>query len=208
MIVPESTSALSSSSGPEHHSEHETASLEALFGQVSTLAIRLKQPGKNPVSGLAQLPAAERAVLDIVHRAGAMTVPQIARERSTSRQNIQILVDRLQSAGRVELVNNPAHKRSALVRLTTVGTQWFTANEPLYRDFLSEIEAELARNEIQAGLSVLRKIHELLSKSGADKEEQRVVAVAEKARSPSRKVAKESAAGEETGVEEFPVNLL
>jgi hypothetical protein len=136
-----------------------------------------------------------------------MTVPDIARERSTSRQNIQILVDKLEAGGRVESMANPAHKRSALVRLTSEGTQWLVANEPGYRHFLSEIGAELSQSEIQSGLSVLRRIHKLLlNEREGDKD-----------RPPAKRRASitnqippglAQKAGSEPVEEEFPVNLL
>jgi DNA-binding MarR family transcriptional regulator len=183
--------------------------LETLLSQVNALAIRLKQPARKLSAGLDTLPAAERAVLDIVHRFGAVTVPQIARERATSRQNIQILVDRLRAEGRVELVSNPSHKRSALVQLTEAGKQWFTANEPRYRDFLSDIEAKLGGDEILAGVSVLRKLQKLLSKPETNQEELPNESRPPRAAKPSPKVQiRQSEVVGGTSEEEFPVNLL
>jgi len=136
-----------------------------------------------------------------------MTVPDIARERSTSRQNIQILVDKLEAVGRVESVPNPAHKRSDLVRLTSEGTRWLMANEPGYRHFLSHIEAELPQSEIQSGLSVLRRIHQLLSKEAAGEKRlsptKRGASLTNRLSENARKVTSEPAAEEE-----FPLNLL
>ena len=176
---------------------------EALLAQVNALAIRLRQPGAASV----HLPAAEYAVLDILHTAGPMTVPDIARERSTSRQNIQILVDKLEGGGRVESVPNPAHKRSDLVRLTSEGTRWLMANEPGYRHFLSEIESELGQSEIQSGLSVLRRIHQLLTKKAAGAKPRSSAktsaSLANESAENERKAAIEPAAEEE-----FPLNLL
>jgi len=67
------------------------------------------------------IPSASRAALQVLQRYGPQTVPQIARARFSSRQNIQILINRLKDEGLVEFVNNPDHKRSALVRLTSQG---------------------------------------------------------------------------------------
>src|SRR5882672_5146190 len=90
--------------------------LEALLVEVNGLANRLKSP--DPIS---TLPTASRAALQLLQRCGPQTVPQIARARFSSRQNIQILINRLQQGGLVEFVTNPDHKRSALVRLTNHG---------------------------------------------------------------------------------------
>ncbi len=180
--------------------------MDALLAQVNALAIRLRQPG----TALGHLPAAEHAVLDILHTAGPMTVPDIARERSTSRQNIQILVDKLEAVGRVESVPNPAHKRSDLVRLTSEGTRWLVANEPGYRQFLSEIEAELPQSDIQSGLSVLRRIHQLLSKEAAGEKRlsptKRGASLTNRLLVNARKITQVTS--EPAPEEEFPLNLL
>ena len=68
------------------------SSLTELLTQLNSVSIKLRQRPTAPERRTGELAAAEYAVLNIIHRTGALTVPQIARERSTSRQNIQILV--------------------------------------------------------------------------------------------------------------------
>jgi DNA-binding MarR family transcriptional regulator len=76
-----------------------------------------------------RLPPGELSVLQLLGRTGRQTVPQIARYRMTSRQNIQVTINRLMAQGWVEGISNPAHKRSVLFQLTPNG-----------RDLLSEAE--------------------------------------------------------------------
>ena len=64
-----------------------------------------------------------RAVLELLHRDGPASVPQIARRRFVTRQHIQALVNGLREEGLVALGKNPAHRRSALVKLTPAGRQ-------------------------------------------------------------------------------------
>ena len=52
---------------------------------------------------------------------GPSTVPQIARARPVARQRIQKLANELAEAGLIEFVDNPAHRRSKLLRLTADG---------------------------------------------------------------------------------------
>jgi DNA-binding MarR family transcriptional regulator len=54
---------------------------------------------------------------------GALTVPQIARRLGVSRQNEQRVVTELVEEGLAELVPNPDHKTSPLVRLTAEGNR-------------------------------------------------------------------------------------
>ena len=69
--------------------------------------------------------AAQRAVLESLSVEGAATVPDLARRKKVTRQHIQILVNSLVQAGRAELVDNPAHRRSALVRISEQGAELF-----------------------------------------------------------------------------------
>ena len=62
-----------------------------------------------------------RSILRTLNKVGELTVPQMARERAVSRQHVQMLVNRLADEGYVEFIENPAHKRSAFVRLTARG---------------------------------------------------------------------------------------
>lgn len=69
--------------------------------------------------------AAMRAVLEHLARFGPSTVPDIAREKSVSRQHIQKLADALVEAGLARFEPNPAHRRSALLVPTETGTATF-----------------------------------------------------------------------------------
>ncbi|MFN0111333.1 MAG: MarR family winged helix-turn-helix transcriptional regulator [Blastocatellia bacterium] len=62
-----------------------------------------------------------RSILRSLNKWGEQTVPQMARDRAVSRQNVQILVNQLVEEGYAEFVENPAHKRSAFVCLTARG---------------------------------------------------------------------------------------
>ena len=56
-----------------------------------------------------------------------LTVPQISRRLSLSRQNIQRLVDVMANEGIVEYRTNPDHKRAKLVSFTKKGEQQCSA---------------------------------------------------------------------------------
>jgi DNA-binding MarR family transcriptional regulator len=170
-----------------------------LFTQITALGIQLRQRS--------DLPHAESAVLEILARFGELTVPQIARVRCTSRQNIQILIDRLEGIGRVELNENPAHRKSSLVRLTPLGKASLETSESVQKDLLHSLGTRISEAEIRGAVSVLSKVRSLL---GVVKEE-----TANEAESrPSTGTAKtakpkeEPNPGTESQTEEFPLNLL
>jgi DNA-binding MarR family transcriptional regulator len=134
-----------------------------LFAEINALAVRLRQRATRIQGVRGDLPGAEHVVLEIIARFGGMTVPHIARERCTSRQNIQTLVDRLERTDRIEVIANPAHKRSGLVRLTEQGKKWLAESENERKDLLKEIESRLSELEVNATVLLLRKVHGLLS---------------------------------------------
>ena len=93
-----------------HHAQHRPAiprrrpmdggwpGLAIFLAEIRTLAAHLKY-SRQPFQNQEDWPSGARSVLLILGRSGAQTVPEIARERGTSRQNIQIVVNRLKTAG-------------------------------------------------------------------------------------------------------------
>lgn len=64
-----------------------------------------------------------RAILEILHRQGALTVPDLARELDIQRQYVQLMVNETCTAGLTEKQQNPRHKRSYEIILTHAGTE-------------------------------------------------------------------------------------
>lgn len=69
---------------------------------------------------------------------GPQTVPQLARARPVARQHIQKLADEMAEDGLVEFIDNPAHRRSRLLRMTSEG-------EAIYGQITGEL-LELCRD--------------------------------------------------------------
>lgn len=62
-----------------------------------------------------------RAVLELILRSGAASVPAIARAQAVTRQHVQVQIDALAAADLVGPQPNPGHKRSPLFALTDRG---------------------------------------------------------------------------------------
>ncbi len=93
---------------------------------------------------------------------GPQTVPQMARARPVSRQYIQTLVNQLLKEGHVELIENPAHKRSSLVRLTPQGKKFLDRMNRRQREILGKLEIKIAEKRLQTAAEVLRDVRKLL----------------------------------------------
>lgn len=79
-----------------------------------------------------------RAVMAELSGGRARTVPDMAAERGASRQHVQKIVNTLLASGLAETAENPAHKRSVLIRLTGEG-------EEVFAQIARREEAPLAR---------------------------------------------------------------
>jgi len=112
-----------------------------------------------------ELTGACRGVLRDLARLGPHTVPQLARRRDCSRQHVQVLVKRLVADGMAELVDNPDHRRSPLVRLTPSGKDTLETMWRREAELIDELPAALAIEELEAACRVLRQLRRLLEEN-------------------------------------------
>lgn len=99
-----------------------------------------------------------RAVLDLLARNGPLTVPQMGRAQSLSRQFVQRMVNDATASGLVELADNPAHRRSRLVRLTERGSTAIAAVTAREHDLLSQVGGGLTGPDVDACVRVLDRM--------------------------------------------------
>jgi DNA-binding MarR family transcriptional regulator len=176
------------------------AHLQALFHEVAALSIRLRF--LNEEANKSGLPGTAWAVLRHLKQNGPLSVPTIARTRATSRQNIQIIVNRLRTEGYVSLSANPAHRASSLVNLTEKGT--------MLVDQLGDPETAMSQlvgwaaseSEIESAAALLRRIR-LLLKGKHQASSERLLPEKKLEQEPE-KPAEDSIRGDS----ELPVNLL
>ena len=99
-----------------------------------------------------------RAILDLLLRGGAMTVPQLGRAQSLSRQFVQRMVNEAVAAGLVELTENPAHRRSRLVGLTATGRTAIEGVAAREHAQLADVGADLTADDLAACARVLTRM--------------------------------------------------
>jgi DNA-binding MarR family transcriptional regulator len=125
------------------------------------LSRRLRTLGER-LHGQGEPSAARRDVLSGLERHGAQTVPQMARARSVTRQHVQALVNLLAETGYVECIENPAHKRSGLVRLTRRGREFVATMDQREAWFLRQLNVGATNRELGEAVAVLRAVREAL----------------------------------------------
>jgi DNA-binding MarR family transcriptional regulator len=91
---------------------------------------------------------------------GPQTVPQIARSRPVSRQHIQKLANEMIAEGVIELVNNPAHRRSKLLQLTSKGDASFQEISERIAQAAEGFAEGMDAEELQVSARVLQQLGE------------------------------------------------
>ena len=104
----------------------------------------------------------QRAVLEFLSQQHPQTVPQMAREKTVSRQHIQTIVNTLLERGWVECIVNPAHTRSSLIRMTSAGVRLFEVIRRREAKLLAVMEKQLAEKNLLITAQTLQSIDEYL----------------------------------------------
>lgn len=107
------------------------------------------------------LSAGIRAVLDLLREHEPMTVPQMGRAQSLSRQFVQRMVNEAAARHLVETVPNPAHQRSSLIRLTDHGHTAITEVTTREHALLRRTGGDLTGADVDSCLHVLARMLEL-----------------------------------------------
>ncbi|MEU4407873.1 MarR family transcriptional regulator [Streptosporangium sp. NPDC023963] len=135
--------------------------LAGVFDLVGPLYRRAQRKVEQDVPGEG-LSVGVRAVLNMLHGHGPMTVPQMGRAQALSRQFVQRMVNEAAARRLVESVENPAHKRSSLIRLTAEGEAAIGAVIARERAMLHQVGDDLTDAEIAGCVRVLSRLLRLL----------------------------------------------
>ncbi|MET9174513.1 MarR family transcriptional regulator [Streptomyces misionensis] len=131
--------------------------LTEVFALVGPLYRRVhrKVEQAEPIEGLS---VGVRAVLDLLRQHGPMTVPQMGRAQTLSRQFVQRMVNDAAAQHLVEAIPNPSHQRSSLIRLTAEGTVAITAVHAREHAALRQVTGNLTGADVDACLHVLTRM--------------------------------------------------
>jgi DNA-binding MarR family transcriptional regulator len=125
----------------------------ALFHRLKVVVEQIHKEG--------QMSGGLRGLLRTLVAEGPQTVPQMARSRPTSRQHVQVLVNRLLELGLVELADNPAHKRSRLVSLTPAGKKRIDAMNRREAALLQKLKVEISEKSLDSSARTMKKLREV-----------------------------------------------
>jgi len=121
------------------------------FGQVSDQLLR-------PYG----ISAADRAVMEFLYPDQALSVPEIARKYSVSRQHVQVTVNFLIEKGLATTSENPRHKRSPLMLLTKRGRELFASILKQDKHRIDALFANVTANDAHVTRTTLQSLLEEL----------------------------------------------
>lgn len=135
--------------------------LYQLIWQTRRLFQRLRSTSDELLEG-SGINASQRAVLEFLHQKQPQTVPQMAREKSVTRQHIQVVVNDLLAFELVKVVENPAHKRSPLIQMKSAGKRLFKSIQKQEAALLKAMEGMFTNRDITTALRTLKAIDDYL----------------------------------------------
>jgi DNA-binding MarR family transcriptional regulator len=100
-------------------------------------------------------------VLETVGEAPA-TVAQIARGLVYTRQSVQRVADLLEQDGLTQYALNPAHQRSQLVRITSLGRKTLSTIKHAQRVWADRVGSEIGEAELRQASSVVDNLTRIL----------------------------------------------
>jgi DNA-binding MarR family transcriptional regulator len=135
--------------------------LEELLDQVRLVWHVMVQAGER-LHERERITLGMRAVLEFLAQNGPAAVPEIARRRHVTRQHIQALVNDVLDLRLVSLEDNPAHRRSALVRLTADGQKAIERMKRRERQFFDRLELNAKPRDIRQAAATLSAVRQAL----------------------------------------------
>lgn len=142
---------------PDDTDRERHEAVDELTMTVALLYFRMRRAAEELLGEGAQS-SGRRSVLKGLVKAGPQTVPQMARIRAVSRQHIQKLVNGLLADGLVELIDNPAHKRSRLVSITAAGRDAAEATARRESRILPALARGIELEDIRTATRVLEEL--------------------------------------------------
>lgn len=99
---------------------------------------------------------------------GPASVAQIARRMELTRQSVQRVADLLQEDGLTEYMDNPAHRRAKLVRITPRGQTTLRTIQTAQRTWANSVGAEIGEADLRHASDVVDRLTRVLTMRLAD----------------------------------------
>ena len=144
-----------------------TADLFRLLWLSRPLMQHVEEMVRNGLKGTG-LTVRMRAILEVLHGKGPLSVPDIARELQIQRQYVQVMVNEVEAASLVERKPNPRHRSSALIALTASGEAIISTILEKEWDVARQLAEEFTDQEIGTARMVTERLCHILEQRNPD----------------------------------------
>ncbi len=110
-----------------------------------------------------------RAVLEILAKQGALSVPAVAQQLDIQRQYVQLMVNDVITAGYALKKANPRHKSSSLIALTDKGKEVIDAVLAKEQQFMARLATEFDSQDVATALHVIEMLLQKFDQEMGDK---------------------------------------
>jgi DNA-binding MarR family transcriptional regulator len=132
--------------------------LTDLILEVFRLNGRLLLTGDRLVAGLGLTSARWQVLGAVAFAREPQPVARLARSMGLNRQGVQRIANEMESAGLVEFLPNPHHRRAKLVALTGKGRQTYAAADALQIPWVNGLADRLSAAEITAATRLAEEL--------------------------------------------------
>jgi len=108
----------------------------------------------------AGLSAAERAVMEFLYPDEELSVPAIAARYDVSRQHVQVTVNALLKKELLRAEDNPQHRRSPLLRLSSAGRERFAEIRRLEAAIVDQIVVGISDAALATTAATLQSLYQ------------------------------------------------
>ena len=157
-------SSSNSPTKPRPSSATKNAALQSVVSNIVTCQQSLQQQGMK-LGSVSNKGNSFWGVLRLLNEQGPLTVPQIAQHRKVSRQAIQVMIDEYVNEGHLKFEENPQHKRSKLVTLTTSGLKEFSHLSSVIFSQLEHAAQGFKKEDLQTTANVLEQLQKMLDEA-------------------------------------------
>jgi DNA-binding MarR family transcriptional regulator len=137
--------------------------LEGLFWETRRLFRALARAADEALEPLG-ISAGDRALIEFLAREpGPISIAELARKRSVSRQHIHQSLSRLSNPAWIERFSDPNDARSISLTLSASGRALWQKIRRIDRAFLRRVARNFDTREVQAATKTLRHVRKVLS---------------------------------------------
>jgi len=140
--------------------------IDLLIRDILFCYFRLNVGGERMFAAVGQTPG-KVSLMRSLKEEGPQSVAQLARSRPVARQGVQRMADELATAGLIQFVPNPSHRRAKLARLTTRGQRLMEKAMAGELRWAARLAHNFSEREIETTRDVIRRLKQILGEQNS-----------------------------------------